>query len=389
MRVILVNPHLRVGGAERQILNLAKGFARSESIEEISLFIMKKDGGFSKELSPETEKKIIYPKTNLSDKWPLKPILQIVAIWRAARDFKPDVIYSRIMTFSPAIAGKILGIPVVIAEITNPSRKWGKSLWTRTRFVLWAFLLQKLSRQLSAKLVANSSGLADEAQRFWKLKSRPHVIYNGLDIEVIEKKSRENVKHPWLNDKKVPLIVSVGRLVPSKGFTNLIKSISIVNQTVKVRLLIIGDHKRETHKYRLLDQIDGLKLGDCVSLVGEKPNPYPFMKAADLYVSSSLYEGFSNSLLEALALGLPIVSTDHKFGANEMIEDGKSGLLIPVANPKAMAGAIVRVLKDSELREKLSQNARERAQSFTLEKAVSEYEKLFRKVVESFGGQSG
>ena len=386
MRVMLVSKHLRPGGAERQILNLAKGLTRLENVE-ISLFIMKKDGGFLGELPPEIEKKIIYHKINLSDKLPLKSILRIVAIWHTARNFKPDVIYDRLTTMPSVTTGKILGIPVVTGEINNPSRKL--QIIKPALFKIQTFLLRKLIRKLSTKLVANSSGLADEAQRFWKLKSRPHVIYNGLDIEVIEKKSRENVKHPWLNDKKVPLIVSVGRLVPSKGFTNLIKSISIVNQTVKVRLLIIGDHKRETHKYRLLDQIDGLKLGDCVSLVGEKPNPYPFMKAADLYVSSSLYEGFSNSLLEALALGLPIVSTDHKFGANEMIEDGKSGLLIPVANPKAMAGAIVRVLKDSELREKLSQNARERARNFSLEKMVSEYEKLFREVVESFGGQSG
>ena len=67
------------------------------------------------------------------------------------------------------------------------------------------------------------------------------------------------------------------------------------------------------------------------------------------YVSSSIYEGFSNSLIEALALGLPIVSTDHDFGADEMIEDGVSGILVPTADPEAMAGGLERVFKRSEI----------------------------------------
>ncbi len=378
---MFVNQHLEIGGAERQILNLAKGFARLRNIEGTSLFIMKKEGGFSGVYPPEIERNIIYSKLNLTERWPLKSILKAVAVWHAARDFKPDIIYSRVMPLPSTIVGKILGIPVVMAEINNPSRKMRTSLWTPHG--LQTFLVRKSSRKLSTKIVANSYGLADEAQRFWKLKSRPHVIYNGLDIELIEKKSREIVKHPWLDDKDAPLIISVGRLVPAKGFPHLIEALEIVNQTVKARLMIVGGREQEGVKRRMLTQIDRLNLGNRVSLVGEKPNPYPFMKAADLYISSSLYEGFSNSLLEALALGLPIASTDHKFGANEMIEDGKNGLLVPVANPKAMAGAIVRILKDGKLREKLSQNARKRAQNFTIEKTVSEHEKLFREVVES------
>ena len=82
-----------------------------------------------------------------------------------------------------------------------------------------------------------------------------------------------------------------------------------------------------------------------------------------------------------MALGLPIVSTDHDFGTNEIIEDGKSGLLVPVVDLEAMAEAILRILEDPELSKKLSKNARERAKNFTLEKAVTEYEKLFREVV--------
>ncbi len=379
MRVMIVSKDLGVGGAQTQTINLVKGLSRLENVE-ISFLLMRKGYSLSRELPTDIESEVIDFRIKLASKWPLRPILRAVAVWRAARNFKPDVIYDRFTTMPSVIAGKILGIPVVTAEINNQSRELQKI--KPALFRIQTFLSRKLTRRLSTKIVANSSGLADEAQRFWKLKSRPHVIYNGLDIEVMEKKSGERAEHPWLNDKKIPLIVSVARLVSQKGFPYLIEALSIVNQTVRARLVIVGGRKgtQEVVKRTLLTQIDRLKLGDCVSLIDEKPNPYPFMKAASLYVCSSLYEGFSNALLEAMFLGLPIVSTDHDFGANEMIEDGKSGLLVPVADPEAMAGVIIRVLKDGQLRERLSQNARARALDFTLEKTVQEYEKLFLEV---------
>ena len=84
-----------------------------------------------------------------------------------------------------------------------------------------------------------------------------------------------------------------------------------------------------------------------------------------------------------MALGLPVVSTNHDFGADEIIEDNKSGILVPVADPKAMAEAIVRILEDRELGKRLSRNARRRAENFTIEKTASEYEKLFRELLKS------
>ena len=181
----------------------------------------------------------------------------------------------------------------------------------------------------------------------------------------------------------MPLIVSVGRLVPQKGFADLIEAVAIVNLRIETRLMIIGRTNEREVENRLQKQIDNMKIADRVLLAGDKANPYPFMKAADVYVSSSIYEGFSNSLLEALALGLPVVSTNHDFGADEIIEDNKSGILVPVADPKAMAEAIVKILEDRELGKRLSRNARRRAENFTIEKTASEYEKLFRELLKS------
>lgn len=377
MKIMFVNQSLQIGGAERQIFNLAKGFSKLENTE-ISIFLLKKNGGFSEALSPEIRKLITFADIYLTEKWPLKSALRAASVIRAARKFKPDVIYARVMPLPCGIAGKILGIPVVMGEISNPSKSVRDIKPAPLR--LQSFLVRKASRKLATRIVANSSRLADESGKYWKLKRRPSVIHNGLDMEQIGEKSREPANLPFSDGEKLPLAVSTGRIVPAKGFGDLIDAFAIVRKSADARLMIVGGRNKMGEKEKLLAKIRALKLDNRVYFAGEKPNPYPYMKAADIYVSSSLYEGFSNSLLEALALGLPIVSTDHEFGANEIIEDGKSGILVPVSDPDAMAEAILRILKDRELRQNLSRNARERADNFTIEKTVSEYEKLFREV---------
>ncbi len=380
MRILIVLPHLRTGGTGRQTICLANGLAKLERVE-VCLFILSKEGALSEILPPETQNQIVYSELAGQprySKWRIKPVSRIVSIVKAAKKFKPDVIYVRSKPFSSIVAGKMLGIPVVIGEINNPAeglkgKKTAVSRWL-------TFFLRRTNRKFASKIVANSVGLANESKKFWKLGKKPSVIHNGLDMEFIDQKSREKIKHPWLDNKDLPLIVSVGRIVPQKGFDHLVEAVSIVNRERKIRLIIVGRIDERGIRDRLWNQIERLKLEDSVALVGDQSNPYPFMKAADVYVSSSFYEGFSNSLLEALALRLPIVSTNHDFGADEIIENEQSGLLVPVADPEAMAEAVLRILRDGELSEKLAQNAYKRAWTFTLEKTVSEYEKIFREV---------
>ena len=385
MKILIVLPHLQTGGTGRQTISLAKGLSELKNVE-VSLLVLSRGGGLSGELSPEIEKEIVY--SELGARWsesalkrPLRSVLRIASIVRAAKKFDPDVIYARVRPLPAIVAGRMLGIPVVIAEMNNPSKGLETKKSALSRFQV--FTVRKINRKLASKIVANSYRLADESKRFWKLKSKPSVIHNGLDIESIEKKSLKSIEHPWLNDNSVPLIVSVGRLVPQKGFADLIEAVAIVNLRIETRLMIIGRTNEREVENRLQKQIDNMKIADRVLLAGDKANPYPFMKAADVYVSSSIYEGFSNSLLEALALGLPVVSTNHDFGADEIIEDNKSGILVPVADPKAMAEAIVKILEDRELGKRLSRNARRRAENFTIEKTASEYEKLFRELLKS------
>jgi glycosyltransferase involved in cell wall biosynthesis len=101
------------------------------------------------------------------------------------------------------------------------------------------------------------------------------------------------------------------------------------------------------------------------------------MARCDLFVLSSLYEGMPNVLIEAMALGLPVISTNCPYGPSEIIEDGKNGILIPIGNPQAISEAILRVLGDKQLRDNLRIEAKRRAKDFSLESMVSEYTELF------------
>ena len=122
-----------------------------------------------------------------------------------------------------------------------------------------------------------------------------------------------------------------------------------------MRLIIIGNGKKE----KLEAFAEKLSIRDKTDFFSAVPNPFPYMAKADIFVCSSLYEGLSNVMLEATALGKPVISTDHRHGANEIIENGKSGILVPVGDPQGIAKAIIKILDDRQMRETLGKRSEE------------------------------
>ena len=207
----------------------------------------------------------------------------------------------------------------------------------------------------------------------FSLDSEVEVIYNGIDIEDIREKSKEEESHKWLGTE-TPLILAMGYLKDDqKGFSYLLEALEIVNRAKSARLIIIGNGKKE----KLEELSMKLSIRDKTDFFSTVPNPFPYMARADIFACSSLYEGLSNVILEALALGKPVISTDHKHGANEIIENGKNGILVPTRDPQKMADAILKVLEDGELRQSLEAEAKKRSENFSRDKMISGYEKLF------------
>ncbi len=365
---MVVTPHLNLGnggGSERQIIELTNGLV--DKGHKVIVLLTDRKGDLVSELSSEIDVVFYRPATNLFSR--------LVLIYKTAKVQKPDILYSRLWRTKPAtvLAGKILGIKTVLVEVNNINAKLSLQLSViRKVMKLVKVICYKMADLVITQSEEGKKGLSDLG-----VENKSRTVHNGINTYRIEKQSKEKVSHNWFNDD-VPVAVAVGRFNPQKGYENLIEAISVVNETSPLRLLIIGDGPL---KNKIVGKAEELGIKDKVDFTGSVSNPHKYTAKCDIFVCSSVFEGFSNSLLEAIALGLPTVSTDHKFGANEMIENGKSGILVPVSDPKAMAEAILRILEDGELQKTLSHNAQERAQNFTIQKTVSEYEKLFREVV--------
>jgi len=218
-------------------------------------------------------------------------------------------------------------------------------------------------------LIGNSLGIKDDFLAFGLKTEKVHMIYNPLNRDMIVRMAEEEVDM----NIDVPLVVSAGRLVYQKGFDVLIKAFRKVRDHIKANLLIIGDgHMKEA----LLSMRDALALHDDIIFSGFQQNPWKFFKHATVFCLSSRYEGFPNVVLEAMTLGVPVVVTNCHAGPSEITEDGKCGILIPPEDPDALAGALLKVLTDSQLRDTLSAVALKKSRDFGFEKSLAAYEHL-------------
>jgi glycosyltransferase involved in cell wall biosynthesis len=226
------------------------------------------------------------------------------------------------------------------------------------------------------RLLAVSRGAADSLASVMRVPpERVEVLYNGIDMDEAVAGAREAVGHPWFASGEPPVIVAIGRLAPQKGFPDLLRSLEIVNQTVLTRLAILGEGPE---KAKLEALVEELQLQGKVAFLGFQANPYAYLARASLFVSASRYEGFGIVLLEAMACSAPVVSTDCPSGPREILGAGTYGLLVPVAAPEAMAGAILRVLRDEGLRQRLRDQGPTRAAQFSIGRAADRFLEIVR-----------
>jgi glycosyltransferase involved in cell wall biosynthesis len=185
-----------------------------------------------------------------------------------------------------------------------------------------------------------------------------HVIRNPIVNERLYSLASEPVDHPWLTSPDCPVIVSVGSLEPRKDFSTLIRAFASIRFRQRCRLVILGEGGERGKLLRLAEKF-GLK--EDVDLPGFKQNPYPYMRNASVFVLSSRREGASAVIVEALACGTPVVSTDCPSGPAETLKDGQLGRLVPVGDYEAMAAAILNTLIDPSQSEALEKAAEEHA----------------------------
>jgi len=191
------------------------------------------------------------------------------------------------------------------------------------------------------------------------------VVYNPIDTEYIRQQCVKSVIHPWLASRATPVILAVGRLTEAKNYPLLLRAFAKLRESKTCKLIVLGEGE-------LRDSLQSLAIDfgvdKDVDFHGFVDNPYAWMHQADLFVLSSAWEGLPNVLIQAMACGVPVVSTNCRSGPAEILEGGRWGTLVPVNDYAALATAMGDVLDRDN-----SSLSSERADDFNIERITDCY----------------
>ncbi len=350
------------GGAERINIMIANEFAKRGI--EVDLVLMEVKGPYLDSVSPDVNLVDLQAFLGSPEDNPLvkmKRFLAISPLRRYINQRKPYAIVSALDCQNIiAIISRYLArtdCRIIIGQRNTMSQT---SNWFIKRIAHLLF-------PYADRVVAVSRGVADDLIKIIpKIQGKTTVIYNGCDIEKIHLLAQEEPEHPWFKERKHRVILAAGEFRPWKNFPLLIRAFAKVRKKRRVKLVILGDGRERKNLEAL---VSSLGLNDDVSLPGSTKNPFSYMSRAAVFVLSSMIEGLPNVLIEALACGCPVVSTDCPSGPREILEDGKWGELVPVGDVDALASAIERTLDNPLPKDVL----KERASYFSIDRAVDSY----------------
>ncbi|MCS6831793.1 MAG: glycosyltransferase [bacterium] len=358
-RIAFFLPSLAGGGAQRVFLHLAGGFA--ERGYEVHLVLARAEGPYLPQVPP---------CVRMVDLGASRVLTSLPALSRYLRDERPYALLSA-LDHANAVAACARRLArsstrVIVTVHSTPSRVVAHARTVRAK--LLPFWTRFFYRWADA-VVAVSQGVADELVHYVRIPAeKVKVIYNPIVTPELFQKAAEPLEHPWFQEGQPPVILGVGRLTKPKDFPTLIRAFALVRQQRPARLMILGEGEERPELERLIRE---LGLEEDVALPGFVQNPYPYMKHAAVFVLSSRWEGLPTVLVEALALGAPVVSTNCPSGAAEILDNGRLGILVEVGDCASLARAIDKSL-DCPRRLTMAQDY----QRFTVEHAVLQYENL-------------
>lgn len=350
-KIFVYLPDLRAGGAERVLLNLIAYFNNLDGWD-VGLVVNKKEG----DLFQVVDSSIRVFELNTGGY--LKPIIPLVRLIK--RERPTYVLCSLNATITAAMAKPYLPSSVrLVARLSNTigAEKDLLSAWKKTlylwihRFIYWKADL----------VICQSEYMMNDYIHHLKLKNVSKLVrvYNPI----LPKKSID--AEPEQYD-----VVSVGRLSKQKDFGTLINAIADLKPRFpQIKVAILGEGKDRPHLEAL---VKNNYLNDNIKFVGYVKRPERYIRSAKVFALSSLYEGFSNAILEALAEGIPVVASDCPGGNSEVIVNGVNGYLVQVGDYRGFSSAIEKILQERSAfdRQKISEQTHDR---FSLQRIGDEY----------------
>lgn len=357
-RVAVFIKHLSIGGLQRILVRMANELAARGL--EVDLVVAKGKGPLLSQISSNVRFVPLHSKRLWYAVYHLKRYL--------SRE-QPDVLLAAGWQVNLiAIWARMLArhrVRLVISVRTNTTEQ-AKS--TKLWYASINPTAVRIFYPLADAIIAVSRGVRDDLHSIsHRVSAKTTVIYNPVVDDDLLSKAQQDVSHSWFDERDIiPVIVSVGRLDPQKNFSLLLRAFREVLDTRQARLVLVGDGSER----RELEQLAAdLKIDQWVHFAGFKQNPYPYLANANLFVLSSNFEGFGLVLVEALACGCPIVSTDCPSGPREILEDGRWGRLVPPADSSQLAHAMLESLQSDHDYAAL----RKRAMHFSVDRAANAY----------------
>lgn len=353
--IVFITGGLGFGGAEKMLCFVASQLSlRGYSVSVINLNSV---SDYAKVKLQNLEEKIMVFEIEDSGKRGLRRFEQIKQTAKIAKKVNADIIvgFTAMPNFIAKTVGMLFHIPSIMSERGDPFITWGSSFADKV-------MLHFINR--SAGGVFQTEG----AKVFYSegLQKRGRVIPNPIfikgNVPITDYKDREKT------------VVSVGRLdIYQKRYDIMLKAFAIFSKKHPEYILKLYGNGSDVEKIK--DMINELNLKDKVMLMGLTKNAMSDISEDGMFIITSDFEGISNSLLEAMAVGLPCVSTDHSpGGAKMLITHGENGLLAPVEDFEALANAMCEFAENPELAEKCGNNAREVISRFAPEKIIDMWE---------------
>jgi glycosyltransferase involved in cell wall biosynthesis len=359
-KILLVIPGLTAGGAERVLVLLTEGLlAQGYGVDVVTVFGRQHDfyplpkgvQRIALDLGGDTSRVVDKLAGNLR---------RITGLRRAIRAAAPDVVISFLSETNVLVllATVGLGIPVIVTEhIDSRCYPLGRAWKT----------LRRLSYRRAARLVSASAGI--DMGFSWLPAGRRVVIHNPVCLDGSDAAVSAPRRFP-----RPHTVLAMGRLETQKGFDLLIDAFGrLAADFPDWGLVILGEGSLRP---KLSAQIEALGLGDRIHMPGVTASPAATLRRGDLFVLSSRYEGFGLALVEAMAVGLPVVAADCPSGPAEIVHPGEDGLLVPAENVSALAGAMAQLMSDPAERRRLGENARAVAQRFGLNTVMQSWEQV-------------
>jgi glycosyltransferase involved in cell wall biosynthesis len=356
-RIAVMIFDLSGGGSSRTAITLASALAKTAA--RVDLVVVRAKGPLRTEIGREVR---------LVELGASRLLASIPALVRYLKRERPDVLLSVTDQVNVvAVWARLLArVPMrlVISERNTLSQKAARAPTLIKR------LMPRLVRRFypwADQIVAVSEGVADDIAAITGIaRSRIAVIYNPVVTPRLQRSAAQPLDHSWFVHEAPPVILAVGRLHPQKDFPTLIRAFARVRERRRARLLILGEGD-ERPALEALSQ--SLGMADDVAMPGFVDNPFAYMARAGVFVLPSAFEGLPGVLIQAMACGCPVVSTDCPSGPREVLENGRHGPLVPVGDDVSLAAAIEAVLERPHPADQL----RGRAAFFALDQAVDRH----------------